>query len=473
MAAQRPAGAATTRRLKPGRSALIVSAVAAMVAVVAFLVLVPPAGRDLVVAPELERPNIVLVLTDDQSFESLARMPYVSGRQDWITFDNAFVNVPLCCPSRASILSGQYSHHSGVETNDAGAGFRDADTFATWLRGTGYRTGLIGKYLNGYPWGRAGYVPPGWDDWRAFQRAGYFDYSLIENARSVRRGSAPADYSTDVLARKAAAFIAAGTDPFLLVVAPFAPHAPRTPAPRHRSAFGDEEIPAPASLNEGDVSDKPAWVRALDPQRAESMENQRRKQYRSLLAVDDLVRGLFDALRDKGVLDSTVFVFTTDNGYSFGEHRHVRKTCPYEECVHVPLLVRYPGQRGISLRALAQHVDIAATFADLAGVTPTVPQDGRSLVPLLRGERTSWRDAVLLRWAGYPGGPTAATVGPDIPAFWGLRTARYKYVELETGERELYDLRADPDELDNLASHPSSSGTMARLRELLTELRGD
>lgn len=448
-----------------GRRRVVVAAV--VVAAAAAGAGLWPRGDGDQVAPAVVRPNIVLVLTDDQSVESVAHMPFVSSRRDWTVFDNAFVNVAVCCPSRASILSGQYSHHTGVERNNAGERFRDAASLGTWLKGGGYRTALMGKYLNGYPWGRDGYVPPGWDEWLAFGRVGYFDYTLVDDGRTVSRGSAPADYSTDVLARRAARFVAAAPNPFFLVVAPFAPHGPRTAAPRHRSAFEQTALPRPRSLNERDVSDKPAWVRALGPRDEAAMEKQRRKQYRSLLAVDDLVRDLFAALEAEDVLDDTVFVFTTDNGYSFGEHRHVRKTCPYEECVHVPLLVRYPGGSG-PVRQLVQNVDLASTFADLAGVVPSVSQDGRSLVPLLRGLRPPWRDGVLLRWAGYPDRPEFEA---DIPAFWGLRTDRYKYVELETGERELYDLQADPDELENLAAAASSAGRMAELHQQLAELR--
>lgn len=424
-------------------------------------------------APTLVRPNIVLVLTDDQSLESVSRMPFVSGRQDWVRFDNAFLNVALCCPSRASILTGQYSHHTGVESNVDGAAFRDGSTVATWLDGAGYRTGYIGKYLNNYPWGRGNVVPPGWDDWHAFVGgAAYFNYQINDNGTMTRKGSRPVDYSTDVLANKAQKFIARGRSPFFLVVAPNAPHGPRTPAPRHRGAFAGDDLPVPASFNEADVSDKPRWVQELAPRDAEEMDVLRRRQYRTLLAVDDLVRRVFSALEQQGVLDDTVVAFMSDNGYSFGEHRYEKKVCPYEECVRTPLLVRYPGQPGRRVSALAQNVDLAPTFADLAGVQPGGPVDGRSLVPLLRGQSEPWRTGVLLRWAGpVPGAPADPETGEAIPAFWAIRTARYKYVELATGETELYDLRSDPHELTNRARDPSTRQLVADLRDQLATLR--
>ena len=419
-------------------------------------------------APVLERPNIVFVLTDDQSLESVARMPYVSSRTDWITFDNAFLNVALCCPSRASILTGQYSHHTGVEDNQGAASLRETETVATWLQGAGYQTALLGKYLNGYTGVR---IPPGWDEWQAFTKVGYFDYALNENGRIVAHGSAEADYSTDVLARRAQRFIARQTGPFFLYLAPTSPHAPRTAAPRHRDQFIDTPIIEPPSFNEADVSDKPAWVQALAPTDQAAMENQRRKQYRSLLAVDDMVRDLFTSLQDNGELDTTVVVFMTDNGYSFGEHRYARKTCAYEECIRTPLLVRYPGAAAKHVSALAQNVDIAPTFAHLAGVTPPIAEDGRNLVPLLRGVTTTWRDSVLLHWNGRrPDSPDPEDV-TDVPAFWGVRTKRYKYVELETGERELYDLRVDPYELDNRAGDAALADIRADLAARLEVLR--
>ena len=460
------------RRRRLAVLALLAAAVLVGVIATAAAVWRSTTSTSSAVAPALDRPNIVVVLTDDQSVESIARMPYLSGRADWVTFDNSFLNVALCCPSRATILSGQYSHRTGVERNTDDARFRDGQTVATWLQGAGYRTGLIGKYLNLYPWGRTGYVPPGWDEWHAFEQAAYFDYGINENGTTVRRGSAERDYSTDVLARKAVKFIARERRPFFLMVAPNAPHGPRTPSPRHRGALADAPLPRPPSFNEPDAADKPRWVQDLPARDVRSTDALRRKQYRSLLAVDDLVRDVFGALEARGALDETVVVFTTDNGYSFGEHRHVGKICPYEECFRTPLLVRYPGRGGAHVTDLVQNVDLAATFADLAGVSPTLGQDGRSLVPLLRGQSPPWRTSLLLHWAGYDAPPEPVT-GPDIPAFWGVRTRRYKYVELETGERELYDLRADPHELENRADDPSAERVAAALRRELARLKGD
>ena len=269
-----------------------------------------PASAD--AGKRLERPNIVVVLTDDQPYESLAHMPYVSRRSDWIRFDNAFLNTPICCPSRASILNGRYSHQNRVETNLDGREFNDRQSIAVWLQTAGYRTGFFGKYLNGYPWERRDglYVPRGWTQWLAFNRMpSYYGYELNKrgnrkgNAERVTRGSLEKDYSTDLLARKATRFVgraARRSRPFLAFLSFYAPHGPASPAPRHEGAFAGTEITHPPSFNEQDVSDKPAWIQELPLRDPEQMAESRRAQYRMLLAVDEAVRGLFAQLRDVG-----------------------------------------------------------------------------------------------------------------------------------------------------------------------------
>lgn len=300
-----------------------------------------------------------------------------------------------------------------------------------------------------------------------FESVGYYNYSLNENRVLVNYGSAPTDYSTDVLVNKARTFISKQTGPFFLMLAPNAPHGPRTPAPRHLDAFTDEAMPIPENFNEADVSDKPAWVQglpSLTDEQAATLHETRRNQYRTMLSVDGMVKKVFDAVEAQGSLDNTVVIFMTDNGYSFGEHRWERKTCPYEECIRTPLLIRYPGQPGRRVTALAQNVDLASTIAELAGATPTLPQDGRSLVPLLEGGSPPWREEVLLRWAR-----TSTAVTP----YWGIRTARYTYVEYESGEKELYDLdpAVDPYQMTNQADQPLFSVVQADLARRLEAIK--
>jgi arylsulfatase A-like enzyme len=224
-------------------------------------------------------------------------------------------------------------------------------------------------------------------------------------------------------------------------------------------------MPHPPNFNEADVSDKPAWVRSkalLNQDRINAFDSDKRNAWRTLLAVDESIKRLLDALSVSGKLNNTVVVFMTDNGRLFGEHRLRDKTMVYEEAVRTPFLVRYPGAANRTDQRLVSNVDLASTFADLADVTPTRPQDGASLVPLLDGQQPAWRTGVLLQWVGTN----------NVPAYNAIREAGWKYVELATGERELYDLNADPYELQNVAGRSAYATTQARLAEQLHRLLG-
>jgi N-acetylglucosamine-6-sulfatase len=428
-------------------------------------------------AAALVRPDVVLVLTDDQSMEAIERMPYVSSRTDWHTFTRAFVNNSLCCPARATTLTGQYDTHTGVVHNLATGAFRDSETLAVWLQRAGYRTGLYGKYLNNYPaiFGKGdAYVPPGWNDWRAVfgNLLSQYNYNMNENGVVRRYGSTAADYLVDVLRQRAVDFIrsTSATQPLFVYFAPTSTHEPWVAAPRHQGRFAGVTMPRYPNSNEADVSDKPAWVRALPRLDMTVQDNHRRRAWRAALAVDDAVREIDTALAAAGRQDNTVFIFTTDNGYSFGAHRWAIKRCEYEECHHVPLLIRYPGGPTGTDGRLVSNVDLAPTVADLAGATPAIPQDGRSLVPLLTGATVSgWRTGVLQHWPG--GDQQGKNADRPVPASYGIRTANHRYVELATGEKELYDLRTDPFELQNVANRPAQATTQANLKAQLDALR--
>ena len=425
------------------------------------------------------RPNIVLILTDDQRWDSLGVMPEVRKLLGGhgVTFANSFVTTSLCCPSRATILTGQYSRHTGVYQNTTPHGgatsFRDRSTVATWLHGAGYETALVGKYLNEYNRLPAGYVPPGWDEWDAIaqrREVQYYNYDLNENGRIVHYGAKPADYSTDVLAAKAAQFALRAPRPFFLYFAPVAPHEAAVPAPRDAKAYSNLAPLRPPSYDEPDARDKP-WA-AEFPQlssaaRAE-IDLTRTHMLESLRAVDRAVAGLVQALQTRGALDDTVILFASDNGFMWGEHRLRGKIWPYEESIRVPLVVRVPWlDRGRVDRHLVTNADYASTFADLAGTKPGLPQDGRSLVPLLRGRDPPWPASILVEYLGATG---ADRFGP--PPFEAIRTERYLYVEYAFGWRELYDLKKDPYELDNLAGQPSAAALRARLAAALAGLLG-
>jgi arylsulfatase A-like enzyme len=416
-------------------------------------------------AAEAPRPrNVVVILSDDQPLRSLGWMPYLSSRK-WTKFTNAFLSNPLCCPSRATILTGLYSHHTGIETNSDAPDFDDSNTVATWLDEAGYRTGFVGKYLNKFPWDRGRrYVPPGWDSWVAFLgRPGYHRYRLNVDGEVRRFGGRERDYSTTVLGREALRFLSDGSEPFFLFWSPYAPHAKPVPERRYRKRFRGRRVPLPANVNERDVSDKPAWVRELEPLGRGKLKREFRDDARTLLSVDRTIRQVVKALRERDALDDTMIVYLTDNGLSLGAHRHLRKTCPYEECVKTPMLVRYPGAPR-KVRSLFANYDLAPTIAELAGVEPGLAVDGESLVPLLRG--ATWPDrAVLLRNAEF-------TPGFSAPEFWGVRTNRFKYVTYpETGEQELYDVRGNRLELENLAGDPGYREELGELAERVRALR--
>jgi N-acetylglucosamine-6-sulfatase len=408
------------------------------------------------------RPNIIFVLTDDLDYASAQKMRQIRSLlvEEGASFRNTFTSQSLCCPSRATILTGLYAHNSGIKNNKPPDGgftkFRDEgleeDTIAVRLQEGGYRTAFFGKYMNLYPSQEdPTYVPPGWDDWRGLieQRYGYepYNYQINENGEVVSYGSKTEDFFTDVLSGQATEFVrqAAPDDkPFFAYVAPTAPHAPATPAGRHERAFADEKAPRPPSFDEVDVSDKPSWVQDITPFDAEEVsetDQRYQKRLESMLAVDEMVASLVEELEAAGELEDTYIFFTSDNGFLQGEHRwNNTKDRPYEESARVPLFVRGPGiAPGTEVENLALNTDFAPTFAGLGDVSFSA--DGRSLVPLLRGEEpASWRSAVLLE--GF--------VGKRLRNFGAVRTEDYKYVEYANGEEELYDLQTDPYELESL-----------------------
>ncbi len=431
---------------------------------------------------QLSRPNIILILTDDQETGSLAFMPRLQELlvSKGTTLSNFLFNVSLCCPSRASILRGQYAHNHLVTTNKAPDGgfkrFRrlghEESTIATWLQASGYRTVLIGKYMNQYPGTNRTYVPPGWDEWYAVIKGHYVNYELNENGEIVRYDSRPEDYETDVLSRKATDFIArvAGKSPFFIYLSPYAPHRPFIPAPRHRDAFSDLQAPRPPSFNEADVSDKPAWIRNIslfNSSQIEEIDESYRGRLRMLLAVDEMIEALVQALDAAGELDNTYLFFATDNGYQQGEHRlQLGKNTPYEESIRVPLIVRGPDvPKGRARQHMAVNIDLAPTFARLAGVTAPSFVDGVSLLPLLRDQPSpiaQWRQAAVVQHWQFEG------TGGDIPEYRALRTPEYLYVEYSTGEIEFYDLQNDPHQLHSL----HATADPALLEALSEQLRG-
>jgi N-acetylglucosamine-6-sulfatase len=417
-------------------------------------------------------PNFLVVITDDQRWDTLRYMPSVRSQliRHGITFPNAFVENPLCCPSRVSLLTGRSSHSTGIWTNAPPyGGFEsftaDDQTVATWLDADGYETILTGKYLNRYWDTKGSYVPPGWDVWRAFaSRNPYFDYALSIDGQSVEQyRTATKDYSTDVIAEEASSAIRAASaqDPLLVWFTPFAPHAPFQPAPRDVGTLDGIDPWRPPSYDEPDVSDKPGYVQANERftlHRADEIDVTRQRQLEALGAVDDAVGTLLDALRDTGRLGDTMVIFTSDNGFLWGEHRRVGKVVPYEESNRVPFVVRW--DRVISDpredEHLVQNIDVAPTLLD-ASNSGAPPFDGSSLLPLLRnGVRSTRRSELLFEHLDQDYG---------VPSYCAIRTQRDKYVRYATGEQEYYRLGVDPWERINRVSDPSFAARIATLRD--------
>jgi len=449
----------------------------------------PPGGSS--VAADV-RPSFVFVIVDDLDVTSVERLPGLIDRiaARGVTFTNGFANQPTCCPSRVSMLRGEYTHNHGILRNSDASGscfetFRDwgleASTLARWLGGAGYRTGFVGKYLNRYPGTRAGadpaYVPSGWDEWSVplFEPGNaYFDYSMNVNGRVVEYGTGEADYMTDALADRAVGFIRnAGEEPFFLQLNPTAPHRPATPAPRHALAFDGLLAPRTPSFNEADMSDKPAWYREnLTPMTqgdVDRMDGFYRNRLRTMLAVDEMLERVDAALLETGRFESTYLIFVSDHGFHLGQHRFRQgKSTPYEPAIRIPFMIRGPRVPvGRQLGHLVTAVDLPATLAELAGVATPGNVDGRSLMPLLAETPPApeaWRSEVLIE--RLPAADDDEDEG--IPAWWGLRTADAMYAEYETGEVEYYDLLSDPDQLENLHDRVDPA-LLDALRERLDE----
>jgi N-acetylglucosamine-6-sulfatase len=434
------------------------------------------------------KPNVLVLLTDDQTIESMRVMAGVRAElgASGTTFVRSFVSNPLCCPSRATLYTGQYTHNHGVIGNrppEGGYGRLDkSEWLPVWLQRAGYHTVHIGKFMNRYGLDSPPTeVPPGWDEWYTSvdpSTYSFTQYQLNENG-TVRWGE---KYSTDEYSDRAVNAVerlAPGTEPFFLSVAYLAPHfgSPREsddpaglgtpmPAPRHRDAFAAEPLLVTPAFDEADVSDKPSFVRRLPRLSAERMAGLRemyQQELESLLAVDEGIVRVVSALRAAGELENTLIVFTSDNGFFHGEHRvPFGKVMVYEPSIRVPLIMRGPGvPAGERRRQLVTNADLAPTILEAAGAAPAgrVP-DGRSLFPLLRDRGLAWGRELLVE--GAP--------GYQAVAYAALRNDRFVYAEHENGERELYDLRRDPHQLENAIGLRRYAAVEARLAERLASL---
>jgi N-acetylglucosamine-6-sulfatase len=416
------------------------------------------------------RPNILFILTDDLDSRGDARMDNLRRlmKRRGTTFKNAFVTTSQCCPSRASILTGQYVHNHTIFTNPGAARkFRstreDRSTVATWLNRRGYKTIFIGKYLNGY---RGTYIPPGWDRWEAQQAGSKHKLNVNGTIKSFDSQL----HVTDLFSDRAVRYIRNGAGkggPLFMYLSVNAPHSPDDGAPRHEKRYKDVRLPRPPNFNERDVSDKPAYIRNLSRlSRSDIREltHRHRDRLRSMLTADDMIGRLISELRKSGELKETYIVFTSDNGYHLGQHRlKVGKGRAYEEDIRIPLYVRGPTvPAGRKLTHKVLNIDFAPTFAKLGEAQIPAATDGRSFVALLRKTAPppadSWRESFLVEFF-------------HSRTYKALRTGRYSYVEYDNGEKELYDLKADPYQLESLHHSQERQVLMDRFHTRLKALK--
>jgi arylsulfatase A-like enzyme len=485
-----------------------------------------PTGEAKKRAPK--KPNIVVLMTDDQDSASMKVMRQTRrliGKAG-VTFENSFATLPLCCPSRSTFLTGQYAHNHGVVWNwEPEGGYNKLDhsnTLPLWLQRAGYHTAQIGKYVNEYGQKTDPHlVPPGWNEWRAMiypTSYRYYDFAMNVNGALRSYGEPSRDYpfgngphNTDVLTTMAARFIkrrARSRKPFFLWMNPNAPHttfsryegspryegAPAVPLPRHAGVFADSPLPRPPNFNEQDVSDKPqlpftTTFPPLTQAKIDELTAQHRGRWGSLLGIDEAVARMVRTLRRTRQLKNTLFIYTSDNGWMLGQHRMAKyKYVPYEDSIRVPLLMRGPGvRRGGVVTDLTANVDLGSTILEAAGAEPGRPQDGISLLPLARtAPRASEPDPVrpsrhvMIQTFPQPRGEAGA-----LAFYAGIRTERYKYLEWTygtfdpgtfvdgvTGAYELYDLERDPYELDSRHADPAYAAVREALALELKRFKG-
>jgi N-acetylglucosamine-6-sulfatase len=477
--------------------------------------------------PPVNRPNILVIEADDMRSDELKFMPNVRKliAARGLTFENSFAPYPLCCPSRASFLTGKYAHNHHVLSHVSPFGFKSFDdhlTLATELQKGGYQTALVGKYLNGYArqhqYGSTKsslhYVPPGWTQWMAGSdhrfpagspyKGGtynYFSMTQVDNGKVVpHRGT----YSTNLTGgqtRNVLSTFAATQKPWFVWWTPVAPHfgGPHEaddPPPIPRSDGKPQRFQTPARPGwvkgkfdsvithalgtpefgpaEADMSDKPRYLRytpEMQPIEKQALTEVSRQRAEAIYVLDQEVGKTIQRLKKTGQYDNTIIVFTSDNGYFLGEHRkRTGKILPHEPSLRVPFLIAGPGIKHGKRYDPITSIDLAPTFASYAGLKGMPDADGISLVPTIEKGDRGWTRPVLTE--GMMGGGFPQRV--DKPGFHtalntrGIRTGRYKYVKYATGEVELYDLKTDPLELESRQDDPAYDGILRKLDALWT-----
>jgi arylsulfatase A-like enzyme len=439
-----------------------------------FLVLVAAGVAEAVGGPA-EQPNILFMLTDDQRWDCMgcAGHPYLQTPNldrvagEGCRFANAFVTTSLCSPSRASFLTGQYARVHGVTNNNYEINFARHPTFPEYLQKAGYDTAYVGKWHMGWDdrW------RPGYNTWISYQGQGeYFDQPFTYNGVKIPTTG----YNTDVTTSFALAWLRQKRDkPFMLFLSYKAPHQPWTPAPRDKGLYADRKWEPPEAFW-APLDGKPDYV-IKHGQQASTRPAQARRQGLSrfvqqysetIKGIDENVGLIVQALQEMGILDKTAIFFAGDNGYFFQEHRLGDKRAMYEPSMRIPLLVRYPKliKPGTVINEMVLNIDLAPTLLELAGIEVPAAMQGRSMVRLVQGGETRWREAFLyeyLREEPYM-----------YPTVYGVRTPRLAYMhypELQ-GQDELYDLVADAQEIKNVIQDPARAEDLEQAKRLLDKL---
>ncbi|MGD9562878.1 MAG: sulfatase [Pyrinomonadaceae bacterium] len=428
------------------------------------------------------RYNIVFILLDDQRYDA---MGFLDGQSFLETpnmdsiarngayLPNAYVTTALCSPSRASILTGQYAHHHKVVDNDSplppGLTF-----FPQTLQKAGYETAFIGKWHMG---GGSDDPKPGFDHWVSFKNQGHYlphkDGLNVDGKRVPQKG-----YITDELNGYALDWLKGRTKrkPFMLYLSHKAVHAEFIPAERHRGKYENEKFVEPKTQDPANVSGAPMWVRnqrnswhGVDfPYHSELNISEYYKRYaETLLAVDEGIGQIVEMLKSKGLYENTLIAVMGDNGFAFGEHGLIDKRTAYEESMRVPLVMQLPSmiKPGSRPSEVVANIDIAPTFLELAGLRASPDMDGKSYLPILRGQKIAWRDDLLYEYFWE-------YAFPQTPTMHALRGPRFKYINYYGlwDINELYDLDADPLESNNLVSDPEHRETVDRMRRELFDV---
>jgi len=428
---------------------------------------------------ETESPNVIFFMTDDQRFDSLSwagsryvKTPNIDRlAREGAYFTNSFVTNSLCGPSRATCLTGRYSHNTGVRVNEGTLPLEE-ETILEWAQDVGYRTAFVGKWHN-KPWGRDRKL----DYYFGFRGQGQYYDPVIQENQGVEKEYK--GWIEDILADKTIDFIKKTTaekNPFFICHWLKTPHQDCEPAERHRNLFRDVRYPKPATFNT-DYAGKPRAVREADMKiggkgtysYVKDWNEFMRNYYRVLVGVDENVGRILDNLDELGLAENTLVLYTSDNGYFHGEHRFFDKRLMYEPSIRIPLLIRYPKEikPGTVIEEMVLNIDFAPTLMDYAGISVPEDMDGRSMRQLLAGESLQWREDFLYEYYAYP---DWHMVRPHK----GVRTKKWKYIDyydFPNHEYELYDLENDSGEEHNLIDNPTYKDVVESLRKRLIQLR--